>query len=167
MTKIYVLDTSVLISDPVSFKSFNDNEVVLHITVLDELDKLKKQQGDVGRNARVAIRQLDEVSNLGDISTGILLDNDVLFRIDANSYEGIGDALYGDTRIIACAHALYKKKPKREVVLVSNDINMRVRAKALGIEAQSYDKSSSSSSDLYSGIRYIKNEAAGAELITN
>ena len=83
MKTTYVFDTSTLINDPSAYNQFNDSNVIIPIFVLNELDKLKKQPAEVGRNARVAIRKLDEICLKGDISTGILLDNDVLLSIDA------------------------------------------------------------------------------------
>src|SRR5665213_1270340 len=106
MRTIYVLDTSVLITDPQAFRTFKESDVCLHITILDELDKLKKQQGLTGKNARVATRLLDEVCKSAlNINDGVLLDDDILFSIDATEYQGVGDSLYGDTRILAYALA--------------------------------------------------------------
>lgn len=167
MRTTYILDTNVLISDPEAFKNFPEGDVLLPITVLDELDKLKKQSNEVGRNARVATKLIDEVSDLGDISIGVLIDQtDSLLKIDVNSYQTVGDALYGDTRILACAQENAKSK-KDEVILVSNDINMRVRAKALGIKTQSYNKEKADVSDLYSGVKKINNDEALDDLLTN
>lgn len=165
MRKTHILDTSVLIHDPCAFETFHESDVVIPIAVLDELDKLKKMSNDAGRNARVAIRLLDEVSNKGDISVGILLDNDIMLKIDVNNYPVTGDAMYGDTRIIACAQDA--NKTLGDVVVVSNDINMRVRAKALGMLAEGYDHDKMSLTDLYSGIQYVRNDEAAAELLNS
>src|SRR5271169_6811652 len=128
MRKFYVLDTSVLICDPAAWKQFPNSSVILPIAVLNELDKLKKQSGEAGKCARVAIRLLDEISNKGDISTGILLDDDILLRIEATyidlsqtQYLGLGDPTYGDTQILACLQKLWHEHPTHDVVLVSND----------------------------------------------
>ena len=72
MRKTYILDTSALIYDPCSWKQFPNSDVIIPIAVLTELDKLKKQSGEAGRNARVCIRLLDEISDDRDISTGIV-----------------------------------------------------------------------------------------------
>lgn len=164
--KKYILDTSVLITNPSSFKDYHDSKVIIPIAVLDELDKLKKNPGDVGRNARVAIRLLDDISNKGDISLGILLENDILFKIDVENYPMTGDALYGDTRIIACAQAIAKDK-EEDTVVVSNDINMRVRARALGMLAENYEHGDSQINDLYAGIQKIHDDDALADLLNN
>src|SRR6202041_463548 len=111
MKTIYVLDTSALIYDPVAYKSFSYSEVIVPLAVTKELDKLKKQPGEVGRNARVAIKQLEEISQRGDISTGIELDDHILLIIDPTYYNpsdptfaGFGDPTYGDTHILMCLH---------------------------------------------------------------
>jgi PhoH-like ATPase len=147
----YLLDTSALIANPTAYLDFHNSEVILPITVLDELDKLKKLPNEAGKNARVAIRKLDEISKDADLSAGIKLDNSILLKIDVNNYPVTGDALYGDTRILACAKAY------TNVVVVSNDLNMRVRARASGMKSESYDKNAAPN-DLYSGIQYITSD---------
>src|SRR5574338_133380 len=131
MRKTYVLDTSTLIFDPVAWKQFEHSDVIIPIAVLTELDKLKKQAGEAGRNARVCVRQLDEISELGDIITGVLLDGDIMVKIDATEHDikVFGDPTYGDTHILACAYANWQAHPSQDVSLVSNDINLRVKAK--------------------------------------
>src|ERR1700680_3188934 len=121
MRKTYVVDTSALIYDPCTWKQFPHCDVVIPIAVLTELDKLKKQAGEVGRNARVCIRQLDEISNKGDISTGILLEDDVLVKVDATftdlSDGMFGDPNYGDSHILCCLQRTYSEHPERDVSL--------------------------------------------------
>lgn len=166
MIKKYVLDTSVLVYDPCSFNTFTNSEVILPIAVIDELDKLKKLPNDAGKNARVAIRMLDELSSLGDISVGILTDNNVLVKIDTISYpNNFGDALYGDTRILACAHSTATQFPYNETILISRDFNLRVRFRALGFNAESYDKDKIAFSDLYCGIKTIIDMEAAEDLL--
>jgi PhoH-like ATPase len=166
--KTYVFDTSTLIHDPAAWKQFPHCDIVIPIIVLNELDKLKKQSDEAGRNARVCIRFLDEVSNLGDINTGVLLDNDCLLKIDATytdlSDGRFGDPHYGDTQILYCAYDAYTNHPERDVTLVSNDINLRVKAKARGIDAISHEGERVSLNDLYSGVQIISNEEVGLEL---
>lgn len=174
MRTTYVLDTSTLIYDPVTYKHFPNSDVVIPIAVLNELDKLKKFSTEAGKNARVAVRLLDEISNLGDISTGIVLDNDVMLKVDATYidlsqplYHGLGDPTYGDTQILACAQLTRHTHPERNVVLVSNDINLRVKAKARGLEAEAYEGKKYSLSDFYSGVQAFVNEDAGLDLQRN
>lgn len=169
MRKNYILDTSSLVYDPVTYKQFPNSDVILPIAVLNELDKLKKGSTEAARNARVAIRLLDEISERGDISIGILLDNDIMLKVDVNSinldesvYDTFGDPTYGDTQILACAYAYHLSN--HDTILVSNDINLRVKAKARGIDAQAHEGSRISLSDLYSGVQVINDEEAGLDL---
>jgi PhoH-like ATPase len=168
MRKTYLLDTSVLVYDPCTWKQFSHCDVVIPMAVLNELDKLKKQSDEVGRNARVCIRLLDEISEKGDISTGILLDNDILLQIDA-LYTDIsdgqfGDPNYGDSQILCCLVRIHNNHSERDVTLVSNDINLRVKAKARCIEAISHEKDKYSVTELYAGVQIIEDEETGLEL---
>lgn len=164
MNKIYIIDTNVLIDDPYSFQKFKNCEVILPIAVVDELDKLKKDPS-AGKGARVAIKLLDEVSNLGDVSTGVLMDGKCLLKIDVGTYSiDQGDPLYGDTRILACAKHYHDQG--NDVTVISNDFNLRVRAKATGIFAESYEREGGVSfSELYEGIQDIVHEEAGYTLL--
>lgn len=164
----YVLDTSALIFDPTAYYQFSGNQVVIPIAVLNELDNLKKEPGEVGKNARVCIRLLDEASDKGDISKGVVLD-DVTLRVDAEYYDltefaGFGNPSYGDTQILLCAYHHWKDDPAHDVVLVSQDINLRVKAKSRGILATALEEKKFSLSELYSGIQVIENETIGLDL---
>lgn len=171
MRKTFVLDTSALIYDPTAWKQFPHSDIIIPIAVLNELDKLKKQSGEVGRNARVCVRALDEISDKLDISTGIILDDDILLKIDAayrdlksEEYAGFGDPSYGDTQILACALATWQEHAEHDVTLISNDINLRVKAKSRNMDAISHDGQKDSFSDMYSGNRMIVDEDAGLNL---
>jgi PhoH-like ATPase len=175
MRKQYILDTSTLIYDPCAYKQFLHSDVIIPITVLNELDNLKKQPGDVGKNARISIKLLDEISNTGDISTGVLLnDSDIVVKIDAAYYDlslpmfaGFGNPDYGDTQILACMYANWREHPTNDVSLVSNDINLRVKAKSRGIDAIAHEGDKPLFSELYSGIQCINDEQAGLDLQNN
>lgn len=161
----YFIDTSVLIADPEAFLNF-DSDVIIPITVLEELDKLKKGDKDVAKNARAAIRSIDQFSDLGQISLGIL-HNESMISVDTQSHDtqNIGDHLYGDSRILASALSVHKEG-KDNVIMVSNDINLRIRAKALGMSAQEYAKEKSiSSDDLYNGVSVCEDDELGAQLL--
>jgi predicted ribonuclease YlaK len=166
MRKIYVLDTSSLIDNPEIYKNFPNSDVVIPIVVINELDKKKLSPGKVGKNARVCIRVLDQLSNLGNIDCGIQLDNDVLLKIDSlynkTVYDGFGDPNYPDTQILICAFDLFKQG--NDVTLVSNDLNLRLKAKSRGINATGNMLKKFSFNDLYSGERTVVNEAAGLDL---
>jgi PhoH-like ATPase len=171
MKKNYIFDTSTLIYDPSAWEQFSDCDIIIPIAVLNELDKLKKQAGEAGRNARVCIRLLDQISDTMDITTGVVLNNDTMLKIDATynnmndpAFNGFGDPEYGDSQILACLYSNWLAHPDRDVTLVSNDINLRIKAKARGIDAIAHDGDKNSLSDLYSGVRVITNEDAGLQL---
>jgi len=169
MNKKYILDTSTLVYDPCAYKQFPDSTVIIPIAVLNELDNLKKGSSEAARNARVSIRLLDEICERGDISTGILLDDNVMLKVDANyvdlsdiSFRTFGDPTYGDTQILACAYSYWLND--HETVLVSNDINLRVKAKSRGIDAEAHQGTKFSLTDLYSGAQVVVDEEAGLDL---
>lgn len=175
MRTTYILDTSVLIEDPSAYKQFYHSDVVIPITVLNELDKLKKDFSDAAKKARLAIRLLDELSELTDISTGVLIkEQDVLVKIDPTYYNleneefaGFGDPSYGDTQILACAISNLRNHPTKDVIFVSNDINLRVKAKARGLDSISHEGAASSFSEMYSGVQVVVDEEAGLDLQKN
>ncbi len=160
MKNHYVVDTSVLIQDPSALKKLV-GDVTLPLAVIEELDKLKKQAGETGRNARQAIRQLDELRNP---HVGCKV-NKAFIKIDTTHFSGkeFGDSGYGDNRILSCIHALHNKNLKltegkrKRVVLLSGDLNLRIRARSGGIEAEEHSHTEDVS-ELYSGIRRVKDE---------
>jgi PhoH-like ATPase len=165
MRKTFIIDTSVLVYDPNSFTSFIGNDVVIPITVLDELDKIKKFANEVGKNARIAIRNLDIISNLGEMHVGIPIDDDIFVKIDTSAYGALGsDPTYGDSKILGCASKMKEKEPDAKIILVSKDINLRTRARAFGLIAQDYEKDKIPSTDLYEGFQIIKDQEAGLAL---
>lgn len=169
MKKIYIIDTSVLVYDPNSYQSFPESEIILPINVLDECDKLKKFPGEIGKNARMFIRTLDSLCKEGELHKGITLKNKTILKVDVQNYltEDIGDDSYTDNKIIACAVAIKNIKRrglKPEVIVVSKDINLRLRARAYELGAEDYEKDVISSLELYSGLRTIENEKLGTAL---
>jgi PhoH-like ATPase len=138
MKKIYILDTNVLVHDPECLFKFEDNDIVIPITVVEELDKLKKGHGDIPYSARSALRIIDSLRERGNISKGIKLDNGgtVTVAIDKN-YDLCSPVLM-DNRIIALAIELSKKKKRTPVILVSKDTAVRIKAEALGVTVQDY-----------------------------
>lgn len=169
--KNYVFDTSTLICNPYAWKDFENSKVIIPIAVLSELDDLKKHSGDVGKHARVCIKALDAISDMGDISTGVLLDNDILLKVDTHyndfkndNLTGFGNPNYGDNQILACAHLYNLEFPNEEIILVSQDINLRVKAKSRGIAAINYEEKGLIINELYAGYKVIKDENLGMSL---
>jgi PhoH-like ATPase len=137
MKKVFVLDTNVLLHDPMAMFRFEDNDVILPITIIEELDRFKKGTADTGRNARYVSRKLDELRKQGSLVHGISLENgghlkvalchrDTLLQLPA---ELEGDQ--GDNAILAVAMEL-QAQCRMPVVLVSKDTNLRIKADALG-----------------------------------
>lgn len=141
--KLLVIDTSVLLYDAESIYQFTGNDVILPMIVLEELDRFKEKQGTVGSNARLVNRYLDELREIGSLSTGInLKDKDIVIRVsNEERRHDLPDAFpanQGDNRIISSALALRANYPDKKVKVVTKDINLRVKCDALGLEAEDY-----------------------------
>ena len=146
--KIFVLDTSVLLYDMNAIHSFPGNTVVIPYIVLDEIDRHKDRQDYVGTCARYVNRFLDELRLYGNLTEGIEIDNledfdyDQIIRVDLDSSmpndmpHGVADT--GDNKIIACTLLNRSKNTDNEVILISKDINLRVKCDSLGIKSQDY-----------------------------
>jgi PhoH-like ATPase len=164
-TKLFVLDTNVLMHDPLSLFRFEEHDIYVPMMTLEELDANKKGVSEVARNARQASRLLDEVvsgseENIKhgialaapsrDLATGRLflqteaIDSDLPVSLPTSR---------ADNQIIAVAMHLHKEQSKRPVILVTKDINMRIKARALGLDAQDYfnDKVLEDTDLLYTG----------------
>lgn len=166
MRKHYIIDTSVLIHDPNSFKSFSGNDVIIPVNVLDELDKLKNLPNEAGKNARLCIRALDTICNKGNIHQGIKIENNITLKIDTSQLpDKFGPASYVDNKILSCAYNIKERNNKKKIptatVLVSKDINLRIRARAFDIQAQDYEKDKIPVVELYQGFQTIINDEIG------
>ena len=141
MKKIYVLDTNVLIQAPHALKCFDDNEVVLPLVVLEELDTHKRDEGERGANVREAIRILEQLRGAGDLVAGVELDKGGLLRIEKNYKDvelPIDMADYkSDNRILKVCKGL-KESRSEQVILVTKDILMRIKAQLLGIKSEDF-----------------------------
>ncbi len=152
--KNFILDTSVIIHDPNCFEVFKDNKVIIPITVLEELDKIKTRPDFGGANARTAIRKLNDYFKLANPSNGIKIPNNVDLFIDVGntSDDRFKSDSNKDDKILACA-AFYVS---RGAVLVSKDIAMRLRAQSFNIIAQDYTNDKiQNANDVYLGYRDI------------
>lgn len=165
----YILDTSVIISDPHVYDELSNSTIVVPITVLEELDNLKQTYGDAARNARLAIRYLDELTALSDPSCIQLKNNSILIIDPENYAHSFSDVETNDVKILSCA-VHYRQKAvdgEEEVCLLSNDINMKVRSRARGVSSASFDKNKVELNELYSGVKKIVNAQAGYDLQQN
>jgi PhoH-like ATPase len=141
--KIFVLDTNVLLHDPRSLFAFADNEIVIPFSVIEEIDNQKKRQDEIGRNARVASQELDRLREKGHLSEGVDLPSGGRIKIELNHRwpgeslpAGMDSSKY-DNRILSVAHYLHHSE-KRQVYLVTKDLNLRIMADVLGIPAQDF-----------------------------
>jgi PhoH-like ATPase len=167
--KLFVLDTNVLMHDPTSLFRFDEHDLYLPIATLEELDGHKRGLSDVSRNARQASRFLDEIvtGDAQDIKAGLpikLKDGQqskgrLFLQTEAINGELPTTLAAGknDNQILAVVRFLQQREPAREVVLVSKDINMRIKARALGLPAEDYfnDKVLEDADLLYTGVRRL------------
>jgi len=160
MEKIFILDTNVLLHDANSIYKFSDNIVVIPIVVLEELDTFKKRMDEVGRNCRLISRELDDLrKNASKLSNGVKLSNGGTLKIMLTNQNL--DTLpiemrtpNTDNRILALALYL-KEKTGLEVILISKDLNMRIKADALNINSEDYEVDKVKIEELYSGLTKI------------
>ncbi|WP_026661084.1 PhoH family protein [Butyrivibrio sp. AC2005] len=141
MKKIYVLDTNVLIQAPHALRCFDDNDVVLPLVVLEELDSHKRDEGERGAKVREVIRLLEELREKGDLTKGVELQDGATLRVEKNfkDVELPQDMLEykSDNRILRVCKGLADTS-KEQVILVTKDILMRIKAQLLGIKAQDF-----------------------------
>ncbi|KPK20043.1 MAG: PhoH family protein [Betaproteobacteria bacterium] len=168
-TRLFVLDTNVLMHDPTCLFHFEEHDLYIPMAILEELDNNKKGMSEVSRNARQASRFLDELINHseGKIADGIALalhgdktaTGRVFLQTEAITGELPARLASGkvDNQILSVVRHLQDTHPGREVILVSKDINMRIKAHALGLSAEDYfnDKVLEDTDLLYSGTREL------------
>ncbi|MFT9847994.1 PhoH family protein [Aneurinibacillus sp. REN35] len=167
MKKIYVLDTNVLLQDPLAIFSFQDNDIVLPAVVLEEVDSKKRLMDEIGRNARHTARLLDGLRAKGHLHNGVELESGGHLRVELNhrSFSRMHELFHdmtNDNRILAVAMNLYteeqQKESPRAVILVSKDALLRVKADALGLPVEDFlsDRVVHEFSSLYQGYTTIQ-----------
>jgi PhoH-like ATPase len=155
--KNYIIDTNVLLHDPNSLLSFHDNNVLIPIEVIEEIDRFKRGSTELGQNARTVSRMLDGFRGDGSLSEGVKLPNGGKLKI-AFQKNGHGNGephVNGnsvDNRILSLAAGIQKAQPRNPTILVSKDINLRIKADALGLLAEDYESDHVLITDLYTGI---------------
>lgn len=154
MQKNFVFDTNVLLHDPRAIFKLEDNNVVIPIYVLEEIDTFKKQMTELGRNARETSRILDEYRVKGNLKEGVALERGGTLRVLATTRSLDGKFLHSsakDNLILAVALDLQEREPDTPCILLTKDVNLRIRANALGMESENYEEQGVSVSDLYPG----------------
>jgi PhoH-like ATPase len=170
--KIYVLDTSVLLHDHNSINSFEDNYVAIPITVLEELDKFKVGNENKNFEARETIRIIDRLSSTHTLNAWVPLGNGhggkfkIILDIDLSANddsEAIFQSKKNDHKILNAAIVLQKQEKRSKVVLVTKDINLRIKGKALDIVAEDYKTGKVKESvTAYRGYSVLENVSAEA-----
>jgi len=163
--KLFVLDTNVLLHDHQSIYHFEENDIILPITVLEELDKFKRGNDLINFQAREFVRELDNLTGENLFTEGISLGLGLgkLYvetgkpfsrEMEESFHENIADH-----RILAIADYSRNKNPDKQVILVTKDVNLRIKAKALGLTAQDYKAGQITNVDmLYEGIPIVENQ---------
>jgi PhoH-like ATPase len=167
LKKIYVLDTNVLLQDPLAIYSFQDNEIVVPAVVLEEIDSKKRYMDEIGRNARYVSRLLDSFRENGRLHQGIVLETGGLLRVELNhstlnKLQKHFHDITNDNRILAVALNLQDEEnltpQPRPVILVSKDALMRVKADALGLNAEDFlsDRVVREYASIYTGFQQMR-----------
>ncbi len=169
-TKIFVLDTNVILHDSSCIQQFDEHDLVIPITVLEELDNFKKGNDTLNFHAREFVRALDSLSGDKLFNGGVPIgpgQGKISILLEKEYHPDIARNFQGnkpDHHILNAAYCLLKQMPLRQVVLVTKDVNLRMKAKSVGIAAEDYSTDRVNDiSALYKGIRL--EESAPAEII--
>lgn len=158
MRKNFVLDTNVLLHDSNCLRAFADNMVNVPISVIEELDSFKKDQSELGRNARRVAREIDTYRESGNLREGVPLPGQGMIRVVLGKSKLPPEFSVSrpmDDSILAAAVWLVETEPDIPVVFVTKDTNLRIRADALKIHAEDYDREGVELSELYAGTAEI------------
>ena len=158
--KIFVIDTNVILHDATCVRNFEDNDIVIPISVLEELDQFKRGNEQLHYNARDFLRNLDELSVNSEESELKKLDGKIRVVVNHNWHPDV-EAIFNedcpDNRIINCAYKLHHENSEQDVTLVSKDTNMRLKARSLGINAEDYSTDAVENvSQIYTGNRLVE-----------
>ncbi len=153
MKKIFVLDTNVLIHDPEATIHFEDNDVILPITVIEELDNLKKGNGEIPFSARKALRLIDSFREKGNLAKGVKLPEDGTLRVVVNETNKLLRPS-NDNKIISAAVTIAENSgDMTPVILVSKDTSVRIKAETLGLNTQDYLRDKTTVFQLYGKVQ--------------
>jgi len=154
--KNYILDTNVLLHDPNSILAFKGNNVLIPIEVIEEIDRFKRESSELGQNARTVSRMFDGLRAKGHLNKGVKLDNGGMLRIIFHENNGQNGSPFGnntvDSRIVGLSLAVHKAEPKVAAILVTKDINLRIKADTLGLSAEDYETDRVLLTELYTGM---------------
>ncbi len=160
--RVIILDTNVLLHEPNAFFSFKGDRIVIPMTVIEEVDTFKKNVDEKGRSARQINRFLDKLRDSGSLQDGVEMENGSIIQVVwSKKIESIIDDVMisdeNDNRILGTALFIQKEYAGKEVILVSKDANVRIKADALGLKSENFEADSVKFEELYTG--YIDFEA--------
>ncbi len=152
MRKNYILDANILIHDPHSVLQFADNTVIIPISVIAEIDRFKRERTDRGYSARSVVRMLDALRGKHSLAEGVPLASGGILRVHCEAGRLLEPQnAPADGEILRVADSIRQREPGVPVVIVTKDINLRIRADALGLRAEDYETDRVKLSELYSG----------------
>ncbi|MBI2353641.1 MAG: PhoH family protein [Deltaproteobacteria bacterium] len=160
--KNFILDTNVLLHDPQALFKFQENNIIIPITVIEEIDRFKKDMNETGRNARMVSRILDTMREKGSLAVGIALPGQGMLRVEMFAEKHFRHLPVdlrvdsGDNRILGVALDMRDSHPEIPLVFVTKDTNLRIKADAVGLIAEDYESDKVDIQDLYSGTRSIE-----------
>lgn len=144
-SKVFILDTNVILHDSSCLYNFQEHDIIIPITVLEELDNFKKGQQIINFHARQFVRSLDELSSDKLFNGGMKIGPDngkVAIRLERRTHEDLKETFPGqtkpDNRILNIAYYLAKEQTGKNIVLVSKDVNLRMKARSVGLLAEDY-----------------------------
>jgi PhoH-like ATPase len=166
--KVFVLDTNVLLHDPRAIFKFDEHEVVLPIYVIEEVDRFKREMNELGRNARMLTRFIDELREeaQANLQAGVTLPSGGRLRVAVPSdvlAERNGRS--ADHKILQVALLERNIHPESPTVFVSMDTNLRIRADALGLRAENYDAGRVETDHLYTGFQTVSTRVEHIDLL--
>lgn len=155
LQKTYILDTNVLLHNPRAIHAFEDNDVVIPLAVIEEIDRQKRRQDEIGKNAREVSQFLDGLRNKGNLAAGVAAPGRGMVRIETNhaSIEHLPVGLdwsLQDNRILAVTYRLHQEK--RNVHLVTKDLNLRIKADVIGIPSEDFYNDKVQYAAWYTGV---------------
>ncbi len=159
MKKAFILDTNVLLFDPLAIFKLGGNDVIIPIVVVEEIDRFKREMSENGRHARHFSRLIDDMRKDGELSKGVKLPGGGLLTVELGGDMPLPPELgmdKADNRILGLALMLKKEAPRRQLVFLTKDANLRIKADALGVIAEDYEPSNVEPDQLYTGLSTIK-----------
>jgi PhoH-like ATPase len=156
-----VVDTNVILFDALAINKFHSADIYIPFSVIEEIDRFKRDLGENGRNARHFSRFVDVLRDKGPLANGVSLESSksFVYVISDFHFEGLPSEMnlnVPDHRILATAYTLMRQNKKSAVELVTKDINLRIKADVFGIDAMDYDPENTHVEDMYKGIKEIE-----------